>query len=129
MPPERPESGTAALWLRHARSDLALARVPPTQDILLETLCYHAQQAAEKSIKAVLTKLRIPFPKTHNLKILLELVPPTCAVPDAVGQCASLTAYAVMSRYPGEYEPVTTDEYDEAVRLAEGVVSWAASLA
>jgi HEPN domain-containing protein len=125
MLPECPEAGTAADWLRYARSDLALAQVPAGKGILLETLCYHLHQAAEKSIKAVLVSRAIPFPKTHNLKILLELVPPTCTVPDAVQQSVVLTAYAVMSRYPGEYEPVTDEEYRTALALAKAVVAWA----
>lgn len=35
------------------------------------------------------------------------------------------TVYAVMSRYPGEYEPITEDEYCEALRIAESVLLWA----
>jgi hypothetical protein len=34
MPPERPGLGTPADWLRHARSDLALAQVRVSADIL-----------------------------------------------------------------------------------------------
>ena len=128
MLPDRPEPGAAADWLRHARSDLALARVSRTADLLLETLCYHAQQAAEKSIKAVLLSQAIPFPRTHNLKVLLELLPPTCAVPHAVAKSVALTDYAVMSRYPGKYEPVTEDEYRSALAAAEAVLVWAESL-
>lgn len=125
MPPERPAPGTPAAWLRYARSDLALGRVPISGEILLEALCYHIQQAAEKSIKAVLTHLAIPFPRTHNLKVLLELLPPTLVPPDLVAQAAALTDYAVVSRYPGAYEAVTEDEYQEALRLGEAVVLWA----
>jgi HEPN domain-containing protein len=52
MPPEGVPTGSAADWPRHARADLALARVtePPQ---LLELLCFHALQACEKSLKAV----------------------------------------------------------------------------
>ncbi|MGD0091486.1 MAG: HEPN domain-containing protein [Planctomycetota bacterium] len=46
--------GSPEEWLRYARSDLAVARKPCQPEILLETLCFHAQQAAEKSLKAVL---------------------------------------------------------------------------
>ena len=52
MSPDPPEAGTPRDWLRHARSDLSLARIPLPENVLLETLCFHAQQAAEKSIKA-----------------------------------------------------------------------------
>jgi len=96
--------------------------------VLLETLCYHAQQAAEKSIKAVLIRYEIAFPRTHNLRVLLELLPAMCPVPELVAKSVALTDYAVMSRYPGEYEAVTGDEYREAVRMAEAVLAWAERL-
>jgi hypothetical protein len=38
---------------------------------------------------------------------------------------ASLTDYAVLSRYPGDLEPVDEEEYQEALRLAEAVLAWA----
>ena len=46
MPPEISAPGSPADWLRHAYSDLALARIVPVPQILLEQLCFHAQQAA-----------------------------------------------------------------------------------
>ena len=53
MPPDSDGPGGGEDWLRHARSDLALASaVGPVGDILAETLCFHAQQAAEKALKA-----------------------------------------------------------------------------
>jgi len=126
--PERPEPGSPADWLRYARSDLALARMSASAIVLLETLCYHAQQAAEKSIKAVLIRYEIAFPRTNNLRVLLELLPAMCPVPELVAKSVALTDYAVMSRYPGEYEAVTGDEYREAVRMAEAVLAWAERL-
>ena len=41
---------------------------------------------------------------------------------------ASLTDYAVVTRYPVNLEPVTEEEYREAVHLAEAVVDWAKML-
>ena len=67
-----PEAGSPADWLRHARSDLALAKTAATQNVLRETLSFHAQQAAEKSLKSLLVLHGIPFPRTHNLTILWE---------------------------------------------------------
>ena len=53
MPPEDIMPGSPSDWLRHACSDLELARVARTPKILLEGLCFHAQQAAEKALKAL----------------------------------------------------------------------------
>ncbi len=46
------EPGSAADWLRRARSDLALASAPRPDGVLLEDLAFHGQQAAEKAIRA-----------------------------------------------------------------------------
>ncbi|MBP7829731.1 MAG: HEPN domain-containing protein [Kiritimatiellae bacterium] len=54
MPPDVPVPGSAADWLRHAKADLALARVPLPEEGLYLSLCFHAHQAAKKAIKAVL---------------------------------------------------------------------------
>ena len=102
-----------------------VAKVPLPEEALFETLCFHAQQAAEKSIKAVLLHSGIPFPKTHNLKILLELLPPDQAAPEEVRQSVGLTDYAGITRYPRDFEPVTEEEYEQAARMAEIVLRWA----
>jgi HEPN domain-containing protein len=104
---------------------LALARVPAGGDILLEALCFHAQQAAEKSVKAVLVHHGVAVPKTHNLKILLEMVSAHGVVPPDVAGAPRLTDYAVVFRYPGEYEEISEREYHDALALAATAVSWA----
>lgn len=47
--------------------------------------------------------------------------------PEAVDQATILTRYAVETRYPGAYEPVTMDEYQEAIGFAETILAWAES--
>jgi len=128
MPPEGAFSGSPADWLRHARSDLELARVGRSERILLEGLCFHAQQAAEKALKAALVAMGLRFPKTHSIRALLDLFPPALAPPPEVEQAARLSDYAVWSRYPGSQEPVGEDEYLEALRLAAAVVHWSESI-
>ena len=125
---ERHVSGGAVDWLRYADSDLEIARITQTSGILLEGLCFHAQQAAEKALKAVLVAHAISFPRTHNITTLLDLFPQEMVVPSEVEAAASLTDYAVLTRYPGNLEPVTEEEYHEAVHLAEVVVDWAKTL-
>ncbi len=120
-----PAPGSPADWIRRAHSDLTLARTPPEVGILLEDLCFHAQQAAEKALKAILITRSIPIPRTHNITRLLELMPGADAIPQAVQAAVVLTDYAVATRYPGAYEPVEDEEYREALALAETVVSWA----
>ena len=67
MPPETPDAGTPSRWMDKARADLALARIPLPDGVEYEQLCFHAQQAAEKSLQAVLTKCNVDVPFTYNL--------------------------------------------------------------
>ena len=45
-------------------------------------------------------------------------------MPNDVKTSVDLTEYAVHTRYPGLYEPVTGEEYREALAVAEGVYAW-----
>lgn len=92
---------------------------------MLETLCFHAQQAAEKSLKAVLVSRGVSPPLTHNLRLLVDRLSPETPVPEEVVSAVELTDYAVTVRYPGEFEEVTAEEHARAIRLAETVVAWA----
>ena len=68
-------SDAPSQWLANARADLALAKVNLPPEGLYEHLCFHAEQAVEKSLKAILLKYRVDFPFTHNLQALLDLFP------------------------------------------------------
>jgi HEPN domain-containing protein len=125
MPPEALAPGSPADWLQHAYSDLALAGTTPLPPILFEDLCFHAQQAAEKALKAILAACVIPVPRTHNLRTLFDLLPTGISVPPDIQVAAGLSDYAVASRYPGASEPVEAEEYREAIGMAEAVVYWA----
>ena len=111
--------------MNRARSNLALAknRIP---DAYLEDLCFDAQQAAEKAIKAVMIAREIDFPYVHDLGSLLSLLEETGeTVPEAIRTAVSLTTYATATRYPNAGTPVTEQEYREAIAIAEAVVRWA----
>jgi uncharacterized protein (UPF0332 family) len=66
MPGSTGEAGTPADWMTHARSNLARARAPKPAEALWEDVCFDAEQAAEKAIKALLLHKGIEFPKTHS---------------------------------------------------------------
>ena len=61
--PERYPPDDPREWLNRARSNLAMAKME-AEGIYLEDLCFNAQQAAEKAIKAVFIKRQIEFPYT-----------------------------------------------------------------
>ena len=72
-PPERLPSNDPREWLNRARSNLTQAR-NRLPGVYLEDLCFDAQQAAEKAIKAVLISRDIEFPYVHDLARLLLIL-------------------------------------------------------
>jgi HEPN domain-containing protein len=126
MPRDDAMAGTPEDWLRRARSNLAHARQEKPDEVLYEDLCFDAQQAAEKAIKALLVARRVPFRFVHDIGELLRMATDGgIVVPDRVRDAVELTEYAVEARYPGPFEAVTEAEWRHAVRLAEAVVAWA----
>ncbi len=120
FPPDDPRE-----WMNRARSNLARARRRAPEDYL-EDLCFDAQQAAEKAIKAVFTGRGVEFPYTHDLGRLLSLLEEAGgAIPEEVRQAETLTDYAWVSRYPSAAPPVSEEEYADAIDIAEAVVRWA----
>jgi HEPN domain-containing protein len=111
--------------MRRAQSDLALAGVAVPREVMYNELCFHAQQAVEKSIKAVLVHCCIEFRKVHDIDYLMTLLPPEVSVPPEAGEIVGLSSYAAMFRYPGDYEDVTEEEYQWAIQEARGVYAWA----
>jgi len=113
-------------WLLRARSNLDRARagkIRPT--ILYEDLCFDCQQAVEKSLKALLIAHNVESPHTHIIARLLETLEQNkIPVPATIKSSVDLTEYAVHTRYPGLYDPVTDEEYREALTVAECVHAW-----
>jgi len=117
----------ARQWLERAESDLAAARlVLDAGTIGPWVAAFHAQQAAEKAIKAILTRDQVDFPKTHDLGELRALVTTPHALPDG-SQLARLNPYSVEARYPDLAlgSAPTADEARGAIVLAERVVTGA----
>jgi HEPN domain-containing protein len=92
-------------WVEKAEGDFnstqreIRARISPNYD----AACFHAQQTAEKYLKAVLQEHGLNFPRTHHLLDLLAL----CQKIDINFQAIyddllPLEEYAVKFRYPGE---------------------------
>ena len=94
--------------LRKAKQDrVAMEAVLGTQ--ALDAVCFHAQQAAEKCLKAFLAHRSVEFPYTHNLAKLIEI----CASLDPAFRsllptAAPLTPYAVELRYDDSFWPSET---------------------
>jgi HEPN domain-containing protein len=125
MLPERRPPDDPQEWLNRARSNLVRAQAT-LPSVYLEDLCFDAQQAAEKAIKAVLIARGVDFPLVHDLARLLTLLAQSGErIPQAIADATDLTRFAVATRYPSVTEPVTTAEHRRAVAIAEAVVRWA----
>jgi HEPN domain-containing protein len=112
-------------WLNRAKSSLALAR-QRSSEIYPEDLCFQAQQAAEKAIKAVFIAKHQVFPYIHDLLQLMAVLEKSgTTIPQDIKVTGKLSLYAAMIRYPGLGDPISEDEYQEALVLAERVVTWA----
>lgn len=125
MKPKDPTDPRA--WLSRAKGNLALAeKGGRLKDILFEDLCFNAQQAAEKALKAICLAQGMDIPKTHSLIHLMDILEANgIEIPRSVRDADILTQYAVQSRYPSVMEDITRNEYRDAVRLASRVVFWA----
>ena len=109
-------------WLEKARRDLQVAlHELSSPEPLTDIICFHAQQAVEKYLKAYLVWVEIDFLKTHVLEQLILLAgqkdPDFLTLKDEV---ALLTPYAVETRYPEFEEPLLEDAQD-AVQIAAKV--------
>jgi len=88
-------------WLKRARSDLQLGKAALiTPGVLPEDACFHAQQCAEKALKALLLLRQISYPRTHSIEVLLDILKLKGEhVPENVDETFILTEYAVQTRY------------------------------
>ena len=113
----------AKQWVLLAEEDLKNAEhtLKLTEDCPLTTVCFHAQQGVEKYIKALLVFKSIEFPRIHDIGELVQLLPAGVGFPLSAEEQQRLTDYAVVNRYPGEWEPLEREEGEEAVVMARKV--------
>lgn len=99
-------------WIKKADGDLY------NVDLLLKSencqpdiCCYHAQQCAEKYIKAYLVSRQQHFPFTHDLAKLLDLCLPVNKNFEQLKITSfKLTDYAITPRYPDDIEDLTIED-------------------
>jgi len=94
VPENRFAPGSPQEWLARAKGDLALAGAPLPPGGFYEDLCFHAQQAAEKSLKAIYLDRGWTFRYVHDLeKLLTGLRENGLTPPAGVGQAVLLTSH------------------------------------
>lgn len=103
-----------------------LPRFPCLREPSTKIYASIAQQAAERALKAVYQHHGKRFRYTHDLEDLISgLRNGGVPVPAEIDDAALLTTFASEARYPSLIEPVTDDEYREAIAQTETVVNWA----
>lgn len=110
-----------ARWVRYAEDDLKVSGLILNHDQVPRAACFNARQCAEKSLKASLVFLQIPFPKTHDLNRLRDLLPRGWDVKEDFPDLAELSAWAVEPRYPGDVIEATRQDAQTAVEQARSI--------
>ncbi|MFZ4617040.1 MAG: HEPN domain-containing protein [Rectinemataceae bacterium] len=111
-------------WLRKGESDLLNARIILASEVEAkpyDTVCFHCQKAAEKSLKAYLIHLAIMFPKTHNIGQLIELGAVRDPDLTAFASAEELSPYGVDIRYPDDFYLPTEEEAQSAFDAASDI--------
>ncbi len=103
--------------LRNAEHTLLLE-----DDCPFDTVCFHAQQCVEKYLKAVLIWRSIALPRTHDLRLLVQLAGEEPGLALDLEMILPLNRYAIEARYPGEWEPFGREEAEESARVARLVM-------
>lgn len=91
-------------WVRKAENDFKVATqiLRRRKDVVPDAACFLCQQCVEKYLKARLVEADIPFKRTHDLLLLLELCVPVEPLWSAYSQVVDdMTDFAVDFRYPG----------------------------
>ena len=110
-------------WVEKAENDLTTAAfmLQAGERCPADVVAFHAQQCAEKYVKAVLAFRGAYFPKTHDLHELVVLLAPRVPVSISEDEERRLTAYATVTRYPGGYPPVSLADARRAIAVARRV--------
>ena len=106
-------------WINKAEGDWRMAqREIQVADPVWDGICFHAQQCAEKYIKAFLEEHMLAFQKTHDLVGLVDLGSGLLPELDPLRpQLAHLSTFGIATRYPGAQ--ADRQAATEALRTAE----------
>lgn len=110
-------------WLAKAANDyLAIQNNVNAVNVPWDVVCFHAQQCAEKILKAYLVLDGRTPERTHDLRLLLKRcldINPSLAELDA--DCLNLTTQAIGPRYPDEFFDPSEDDARGAINALERV--------
>lgn len=121
-PPEAEIRLLVGDWIRKADLDFKTVVRLSAEGEFRDVVGFHAQQAAEKYLKALLTRHQVEFPKTHVIRRLLILLKPVDpAMADALDDANWLSPFGAEIRYPGDRAEALPGEEVRARQLAQKV--------
>ncbi|MEK7838874.1 MAG: HEPN domain-containing protein [candidate division NC10 bacterium] len=123
--PEQVRLELVKAWLAKADQDVLVAGA--VLDLAMpsyDPVGFHAQQAAEKALKALLVRHQVRFGKTHDMRGLLDLAERVApGIGEQLAGVEALTPYAVDARYPGEDPPLGREDASARLDVARRVVA------
>lgn len=121
--PLDPKAEEVQSWLQKASKDLAAGKHALNADPpLTEDAVFHAQQVAEKAIKAFLVWHEVRFKKIHDIRELgAAAIKIDFSWKALLEDAAELSPYATIFRYPGESGEPLIDDAIDALNLSEKV--------
>ena len=124
--PKRDTRDLARVIATNAERDaVAVERMAPDAELADAVVGLHAQQAAEKYLKAVLAYRGITYRRVHSITYLLGLLEDhEVAPPPRAPELETLTPWAPQARYDLDTEGATLDR-EAATQLVRGVQDWA----
>ena len=124
--PKRDGRDLARVIATNAERDaVAVEKLAPDAELADEVVGLHAQQAAEKYLKAVLAHRGIGYRRVHSITYLLGLLADhEVAPPPQADELETLTPWAPQARYDQDIGDATLDR-EAATELVQGVRAWA----
>ena len=107
-------------WLKKATRDISTAKYN-LKGNKYDAASFYAQQATEKSLKAVQIKKLGKFTRTHDLLVLAESITAPKNIKEA---CASITPFYTLTRYPDVEERISKKKVIEILNKSAEVLKW-----
>jgi HEPN domain-containing protein len=110
-------------WLKVGERDLEAARTL-SRSGLFDSAAFHCQQAAEKTLKALVLHVARTVPRTHASVFLIKILEEAgCRVPEEVATaCRKLDPHYMNARYPNGVGGAPEEFYDERI-TSEAIVN------
>jgi HEPN domain-containing protein len=117
-------------WLIKAQHDLLAAqKLSSEPDLYADVAIYHCQQTAEKAMKGFLILHDQSFPRTHDIRLLIQLAIVIESQFERYQDTSELlTPYATEFRYPSDVMQPTIEELQEAIKQSTELFDFVASL-